>query len=263
MKLIHLALYYFGRRASAMAGFGFLLVLAGVNGYAGDSKSLSPTIAAAVGTNSRSTPAPSITQSEEMSNNVTASTNVPETNALTNGPALDDKYKLIVADRLSFRITEDGEDPKPIFVTDSGDIEVPYIGRVAAQGKTCRQLAAEVKTALEKDYYYHATVILAVDIMTKNHGRVYVTGEVRLPGPVDLPSDETFTLSKAILRSGGFSDYAKRDKVVVTRKDASGKDGKKTFTVDVGDIFDKGKIETDLPLQAEDLVFVPARLLRF
>ncbi|MGA3181757.1 MAG: hypothetical protein ABSF38_15555, partial [Verrucomicrobiota bacterium] len=69
------------------------------------------------------------------------------------------------------------------------------------------------------------------------------------------------------LRAGGFTDYAKRDKVVVTRtaadKEAAGKDDKKTFTVDVGKIFDKQKIETDLPLESGDLIYVPDRLIRF
>jgi protein involved in polysaccharide export with SLBB domain len=146
-------------------------------------------------------------------------------------------------------------------------LEVPYIGRVPAENKTCRQLAAEIKTELEKEYYYQATVIIAVDLMTKSHGRVYLVGAVRLPGPVDLPGDEVLTLSKAILRAGGFTDYAKRDKVVVTRtaadKEAAGKDDKKTFTVDVGKIFDKQKIETDLPLESGDLIYVPDRLIRF
>ena len=170
---------------------------------------------------------------------------------------------------------EDEEDPKPLFVTDSGDLEVPYIGRVPAENKTCRQLAAEIKASLEKRYYYQATVMIAVDVMAKSQksqGRVYLVGAVRLPGPVEIPNDEVFTLGKAILRAGGFTDYADRRHVKVTRKDTTGKDvaagdvvvkdtatnnaaGKnaavkddiKSFTVDVGKIFDKGDIESDLP----------------
>ena len=191
---------------------------------------------------------------------------------------MDDKHKLAIGDRLSFRIVEDEDNPKPLFVTDSGDLEVPYIGRVPAKNKTCRELAAEIKTALEKEYYYQATVVLAVDLMSKSHGRVYLVGAVRLPGPVELPSDEVLTLSKAILRAGGFTDFADRRHVKVTRKDttgkdttgkeamakdATGKDDKRTFTVDVGEIFDKGKIETDLTLEPGDLIYVPDRLIRF
>ena len=86
-----------------------------------------------------------------VTNRADAATNLLQA-AGTNSPAvLDDKHKLTIGDRLSFRIVEDEEDPKPLYVTDSGDIEVPYIGRVPAENKTCRELASEVKTALQSD----------------------------------------------------------------------------------------------------------------
>jgi ribosomal protein L16 Arg81 hydroxylase len=33
--------------------------------------------------------------------------------------------------------------------------------------------------------------------------------------------------------------------------------------VDVGEIFDKGKVETDLVLEPGDLIYTPDRLIRF
>jgi len=183
--------------------------------------------------------------------------------------ALDDKHPLAIGDRLSFRILEDSEDPressepKPLIVTDSGEVEVTYVGRILAAGKTCRLLARDIKAALEKEYYYKATVIIAVDAMTKSRGRVYVVGPVRAPGPLEIPSDEVLTLSKAILRAGGFNDYADRQHVKVTRKGPNGEADKLSFVVDVGQIFDKGKTEKDLPLEPGDLIMVPERLIRF
>jgi len=187
--------------------------------------------------------------------------------------SLDDKHSLAVGDKLSFRIEEDMIDPnekpapKPLIVTDSGEIEVPYLGRFPAENKTCKQLAYELKKALEKDYYYQATVIVAIDLMAKSRGRVYIVGPVRMPGPQEIPSDETLTLSKAILRAGGFTDYADRKNVKVTRKGEPGAAGaageKESFVVDVSKIFDKGKTELDIPLMAGDLIYVPERLIRF
>jgi protein involved in polysaccharide export with SLBB domain len=176
---------------------------------------------------------------------------------------LDDKYHLAIGDRISLRIEEDEEDPKVLPVTDSGDLEVPYIGRFHAENKTCKQLARELKQALEKDYYYQATVILAVDSMTKSRGKVYLVGPVRVPGAQDIPSDEVLTLSKAIMRAGGFSDFADRRNVKVTRKAGPGEADNKTFVVDVALILDKGKIDRDLPLEPGDLVVIPERLIRF
>ena len=177
--------------------------------------------------------------------------------------SLDDKYRLAIGDRLSFRIVEDEEEPKALFVTDSGDLETPYIGRYPVVGRTCKELARALKVEFEKEYYYQATVIVAVDVMTKSRGKVYLVGPVRSPGPQDVPSDEVLTLSKAILRAGGFTDYADKRNVKVTRKGATAGSREQTFTVNVENILEKGKRESDLPLQADDLIYIPERLIRF
>jgi protein involved in polysaccharide export with SLBB domain len=222
-------------------------------------------------TNSVPTP-PRIASSAPGSAGLPASqlaTNSTQAGLTNSMDALDEKHRLAIGDKLSFRILEDLDDPreslepKPLFVTDSGDIEIPYLGRVPAENKTCKQLAGEIKTALEKEYYFQATVILAVDFMTKSRGRVYLVGPVRVPGPQEIPSDEVLTLSKAILRAGGFSDYADKHKVRVTRKGAAAGGQDQVLTVDVGEILEKGKTESDLPLQPGDLIYVPERLIRF
>jgi protein involved in polysaccharide export with SLBB domain len=176
---------------------------------------------------------------------------------------LDDKYRLAIGDRLSFRIEEDEEDTRPLIVKDSGDVEIPYIGHYPAVGKTCKELAQGVKVELEKSYYNRATVIISVDLMTKSRGKVYLVGPVRMPGPQDIPSDEILTLSKAILRAGGFTDYADKRHVKITRQGAAGGTDKETLVVDVGAIFDKGKTENDVVLRPGDLIYIPERLIRF
>ena len=177
--------------------------------------------------------------------------------------SLDDTYHLAIGDRISFRIEEDEDDPKELTVTDSGDLEVPYIGRYPAAGKTCKELAKLLKVELEKEYYYRATVIIAVDSMTKSRGIVYLVGAVRMPGPQNIPSDEVFTVSKAVLRAGGFTDYADKRNVKVTRRGGTPGAADQTLTVDVGEILEKGKIGSDLTLQAGDLIFIPERLVHF
>lgn len=177
--------------------------------------------------------------------------------------SLDEKYRLAIGDRLSFRIIEDEEDPKPLFVTDSGELEVPYIGRFRGVGKTCRELARALKVELEKEYYHRATVIIAVDLMARSRGKIYFAGAVRVPNPIDMPADETLTVSKAILRAGGFSDFADKRNVKVNRKAATPDGQDKTFKINVEEILEKGKTEFDLPLLPDDLIVVPEKLIRF
>src|SRR5471030_2663060 len=122
---------------------------------------------------------------------------------------LDDRKRLGTDDFVSFRVVEDRDDESQrLRVNDNGELEVPYIGLVPAQGKTCRELAYNIKSALEKEYYYHATVILAVDkVSEKSRGKIYVYGAVKTQGLQEIPTDETYTVSKAVIRVGGFGDF--------------------------------------------------------
>jgi polysaccharide biosynthesis/export protein len=187
----------------------------------------------------------------------------PTADAGTNSlAALDDTYQLAIGDHVSLRILEDNEDVKHLDVTDSGDLEVPDLGRFPAAGKTCKALAGEIKKELEKRYYRHATVVIGVDSMTHSRGKIYLSGPVRIPGPQEIPSDEVFTLSKAILRAGGFGDFADERRVKVFRKSRPGQP-EQTFTVDVGEILEKGRSDLDLTLEPGDMVYVPERTIRF
>ena len=176
---------------------------------------------------------------------------------------LDDKYRLVIGDQLSYRVLEDEEDPIVLPVTDSGEIQVPYLGRYPAVGKTCKELALAIKGELEQKFYYQATVIIGVNAKPKSRGKIYLVGAVRTPGPQDIDSDEIMTVSRAILRAGGFTDFANQKKVTVTRTTGSEPDDKKTFTVDVSRVFEKGDTQDDRTLLPGDLIYVPERMIRF
>jgi protein involved in polysaccharide export with SLBB domain len=193
---------------------------------------------------------------------------VPDT-SLTNAMAnLDDKHKLTIGDQLSYRVVEDSvvsdhDEPATLVVTDSGELEVPLIGRWPAEGKTCKQVAFELKKALEKDYYYQASVVIAVNTLARSSGRVYLVGAVNVPGPQDIPTDEKFTLSKAILRAGGFRDFANSKDVKVTRKGENDGDPVKIFDhINVRDILENSKSGNDMVLLPGDLIYVPERTVR-
>jgi protein involved in polysaccharide export with SLBB domain len=176
---------------------------------------------------------------------------------------LDDKYVLTIGDQLSYQVIEDEDEPKILVVTDSGELQVPYLGRYPAAGKTCKQLAADLKMELQKEYYRQATVVIAVNSKPKSRGKIYLVGAVHSPGPQEISGDEELTVSRAILRAGSFTDFADQKNVRVTRGTGVGPNGKKTFTVNVTKVFEKGKTEDDLALQPGDLIFVPERMIRF
>ena len=175
---------------------------------------------------------------------------------------LDNHQRLGPGDRITYRVIEDQDEPRSLTITDSGDLEVPYLGLVHAAGKTSSQLAREIKGLLEQKLYYQASVIIAVEVLNKTRvtGKVYVTGKVRNKGGYEIPAGETFTVSKAILSAGGFSDFSDKKNVRLIRKTANGKE---TFTINVLDIWERGKLEEDLVVQPDDLIVVPARLVNY
>jgi protein involved in polysaccharide export with SLBB domain len=178
--------------------------------------------------------------------------------------SLDDKQKLGVGDRVTFRVVEDQEDPKPLTVTDAGELDVPELGLVSAAGKTCKQLAFEIKPKLEQTTYYHATVIIGIDLLNKTMSgrRAYVSGQVLKAGPQEIPAGETWTVTKAILRAGGFTDFADEKHVRLVRGGSKGVPGK-TLILNVDEVLKKGRTDLDQSVEPEDLIYVPARALNF
>lgn len=173
---------------------------------------------------------------------------------------LDNNYRLAVGDSVNYQVLEDQDDPKSLPVTDSGDIEVPYLGPYPAAGKTCKELAQQIKVELQKKYYYQATVVISVNSMVSK-GVIYMVGGVRSPGPLELPRDDVLTVSKAILRAGGFDDFADQEHVRVTRKTPGGTN--EVLTVNVSNVLNKGKTKDDLQAQPGDLIFIPEKTFRF
>ncbi len=199
-----------------------------------------------------SSPMPSIPKAAPIDQPTTST--VMRTNSMT---VLDERKKLGPNDYVSFRVVEDRDnDSQHLRVNDSGELEVPYVGLVQAEGRSCKELAYNIKSLLEREYYYHATVILAVDhISEKSRGKVYVYGSVKGQGPQEIPPDEAYTVSKAVIRAGGFGDFANKRKVKLTRK--NGRD----VIVDLKRVIEEGHTDEDVVLQPDDQIYVPQRLI--
>jgi len=92
-------------------------------------------------------------------------------------------------------------------------------------------------------------------------GRVYFYGQIGSPGVQEIPTGEVYTLSKAILRAGGFAGFADKRKVKIFRQAPDGK--QVTIIVDMVDVFDKGRTDKDVKLMPGDYIQVPQRLVNF
>ena len=149
--------------------------------------------------------------------------------------SLDDRKPIAVGNLLEFRVLEDlDEEPDPkadpsaqnpltmnrLQVSDSGEVEHPYFGRVLAKGKTHRQLAEEIKKILERSdgLYYQATVLISLATSGVSRGKVYISGAVSKPGPFDIPVNENMTASKALSSVGVLEERAAINQIKLIRK---------------------------------------------
>lgn len=177
-------------------------------------------------------------------------------------PADRDKV-LGAGDLVTFEILEDKEPPVTKKVTDTGDLDVPYISRVHVAGRTCAEVAAQITKLLEADYYYKATVKLAIEQFSPENkavaiGKVFLSGDVKTPGAQPIPAGEKLTVSAAIVKAGGITQFGDMRKVKVTRKSKDGKS--ETFIIDVKAVLEQGRLEQDMELRDGDYVLVPRRL---
>lgn len=172
---------------------------------------------------------------------------------------LDANYEFMLGDRIEFMVAEDREEPIVLFVAEDGMVDVPLIGDVQAQGMNARALAKEISRLLQEDYYYQATVHISEHQDARTRGQVFVMGQVLDQGIISIPKSEVMTVSRAILAAGGFTNRSDPTRVTVIRRDRENPEDEKRLEVNVAEILEQGRLDKDLVLQPNDLVFVAMR----
>jgi polysaccharide biosynthesis/export protein len=181
---------------------------------------------------------------------------------LSSMDVLDTSNIIASGDTISIRILEDRKPALQQQVAVTGEVQAPYVGLVTAKGKTCRDLAFNIKKELEKNFFQHATVVIAIDkinpedaIKTREQELDFYVmfGIVAKQGKYDLPANEDISISQAILRAGGFAQFANKEKVKIIRKTPQ---GNKTILVNVDGIMRQGDLERDVFLRKDDVIIV-------
>ena len=86
-------------------------------------------------------------------------------------------------------------------------------------------------------------------------GFVTVLGRVEKPGRIALPATRDMTVSGAIQKAGGFATSAKDNGILVTRLLPNGKT--EARTINMRAVGTAGRLQEDIILEANDVVFVP------
>jgi polysaccharide export outer membrane protein len=165
-------------------------------------------------------------------------------------------YRIGVDDQLQISVWHNPDLSVSVPVRPDGRITVPLIGDVEAGGHTPEEVAAVIKDKLQS--YVRDPQVAVILTQLRSHeylSRVRVTGAVRTP--VSVPYRQGMTVLDAVLAAGGTTEFAAPDRTELYRKsdDAT----TKSYAIHLGDILQKGALDTNYPVQPGDVITVPQR----
>jgi protein involved in polysaccharide export with SLBB domain len=144
-------------------------------------------------------------------------------------------------------------------ISETGTLTLPLVGTLAVEELTLDGLR-RILTAGYREFFVDPLVM--VELVREERaegvspwGYVTVLGRVKRPGRVSIPPTRDLTLSMAIQQAGGFDTSAKDTGILVTRRDPDGKTT--TDEVNLRAVGSRGKVENDVVLSPDDVVYVP------
>lgn len=166
-----------------------------------------------------------------------------------------EEYTIGVSDEISISVWKYPDISVELPVRPDGKISVPLIGDVLAAGSSPEQLAEKISSDL-KTYIRNpqVTVLVTAPSSTDFLQRVRVTGAVE--NPTSTPYRKGMTVLDLVLLAGGTNDFASPNKAKLYRKVGG---TTKVYPVYLGDILNKGKLDSNFTLRPSDVVTVPER----
>jgi len=121
-------------------------------------------------------------------------------------------YRLGPEDVIGVLVWKQPELSTTVVVRPDGKITLALLGELEATGKTSLQLQEEITKRLRQ---YVSDPMVNVVVKEINSPKFSVLGQVRKPDRYHLK--QRLTVLDAIALAGGFTDFAKRDKVTIIR----------------------------------------------
>lgn len=157
--------------------------------------------------------------------------------------------RLMAGDAISIDVAGEEELSREFSVPTNGVINYPLVREVEVQGKTVRELTAELTAKLSK---YLTTPVINVAITRWKERKVYVYGAQKNSQVVPLPTGDVVTVSRLLIAVGISSGTVDLGEVTLIRQDQDGQS--QMIRIDLSAILEKHDLSQDVVMQHNDLI---------
>ncbi len=168
-------------------------------------------------------------------------------------PITISEFTLGPSDVIDVQVWRNNELSRKVQVDPFGKISYPFIGEISVTGMSVKQLKDVLTQGLSK---YYVDPVIEVNVSAIQSQKVFVLGEVSRPGAFALskPTD----VLEAIALSGGFTNDAKEETVLVIRGDKKKPD---LIKLDLKSAMKYADLKQNISLQNGDIVYVPVTFI--
>ena len=173
--------------------------------------------------------------------------------ALWTGTACAEEYYMRPGDELNIVVTQQQDlgnsstNQSPFVVRPDGNVSFLLVGEIHAEGMTVSQFTDVLQQGLSR---YIVDPDVSVNISKLGRVRVYVFGEVRKPGAVEL--DKGHTVIDAIGAAQGFTRDTAKKKIFLIHQDQP----KSLIPINLNNMLKTGDMSQNVTLREGDILYL-------
>lgn len=173
--------------------------------------------------------------------------------ALWTGTACAEEYYMRPGDELNIVVIQQQDlgnsstNQSPFVVRPDGNVSFPLVGEIHAEGMTVSQFTDVLQQGLSR---YIVDPDVSVNISKLGRVRVYVFGEVRKPGAVEL--DKGHTVIDAIGAAQGFTRDTAKKKIFLIHQDQP----KSLIPINLNNMLKTGDMSQNVTLREGDILYL-------
>lgn len=173
--------------------------------------------------------------------------------ALWTGTACAEEYYMRPGDELNIVVTQQQDlgnsstNQSPFVVRPDGNVSFPLVGEIHAEGMTVSQFTDVLQQGLSR---YIVDPDVSVNISKLGRIRVYVFGEVRQPGAVEL--EKGHTVIDAIGAAQGFTRDTAKKKIFLIHQDQP----KSLIPINLNNMLKTGDMSQNVTLREGDILYL-------